>query len=368
MTGICCIFNYAPHYRLAVYKLMEDQLNCRFYFGNNVRATIRKLDYQLFNHPAKELQSMWFFNRIYWISGSVNLLFKPYKQYILTGETHCLSNWVILALSKITGKQIYVWSHGWYGKETRLQALLKKAYFSLTSGVFLYGNYARQLMIKNGMDGSKLHVIYNSLDYEKSLQVRKELCQTSIYQQYFNNGNPVLIFIGRLAPVKKLDMLIQAIYKLKENKRQLNLVVIGDGVEREKLEAMVKDLDLTNHVWFYGPSYDEQITGELLYNADLCISPGNVGLTGIHALSYGTPVITHNNFTRQMPEFEAIEDGSTGAFFTEDNNPSLQEKIENWLILYPKKEAALIRACYKRIDEYYNPAFQVQVLKKGLHI
>ena len=153
-----------------------------------------------------------------------------------------------------------------------------------------------------------------------------------------------------------------------ENGKQLNLVIVGDGNEKERLELIVKQFGLTQNVWFFGPSYDEQKTGELIYNADLCVSPGNVGLTAIHSLSYGSPVITHNNFAKQMPEFEAIEDGVTGAFFKDENIGSLQNIIENWLLKYPQKDEQLIKACYKRIDDFYNPAYQVQVLKNALGI
>ncbi len=67
-------------------------------------------------------------------------------------------------------------------------------------------------------------------------------------------------------------------------------------------------------IWLYGACYDEEIIGELIFNAQLCVSPGNVGLTAMHSLVYGTPVITHNNFSNQSPEFEAIIDGKTGSF------------------------------------------------------
>lgn len=53
---------------------------------------------------------------------------------------------------------------------------------------------------------------------------------------------------------------------------------------------------------------------EFIYNADLCVSPGNVGLTAMHSLVFGCPVITHNCFEWQMPEFEAIQPGITGDF------------------------------------------------------
>ncbi len=368
MKTICCVFNYAPHYRTAVYKLMEEELACDFYFGNKVKATIRKIDYSIFDRPVKELKSFWFFNRIYWIAGSVSLLFRPYKKYLLTGETLCLSNWVMMLFSKLMRKQVYVWSHGWYGNETGLQRAVKKLYFSLVNAVFLYGDHARKLMICEGFNPQKLHVIYNSLDYEKTITARNQQQRTSVYYEHFLNNNPVIIFIGRLTAGKKLDMLITTLCRLNENDNQINLVIVGDGEEKSHLLQLVEQYNLKDQAWFYGQTYDEEVIGELIYNADLCVSPGNVGLTAIHALSYGTPVITHDNFAAQMPEFEAIESGSNGDFFTEGNIESLQSTISNWLLVHRKKERKLIAACYKRIDDFFNPAYQVLALKKGMNL
>ena len=48
------------------------------------------------------------------------------------------------------------------------------------------------------------------------------------------------------------------------------------------------------------------------------VSPGNTGLNAVHALSYGTPVATHNNFNKQMPEAAVVEDQITGFLFNEN--------------------------------------------------
>ena len=53
--------------------------------------------------------------------------------------------------------------------------------------------------------------------------------------------------------------------------------------------------------------------------SDLCVIPGNVGLSAMHAFSVGLPVISHDNFDIQMPEFEAIIDSKTGSFYKHGN-------------------------------------------------
>ena len=99
---------------------------------------------------------------------------------------------------------------------------------------------------------------------------------------------------------------------------------------------------------FFGPCYDESKIAELIFNADICLSPGNAGLTSIHVLTYGTPVITHNNSVHQMPEFESIIDGKNGTFFEENNLDDMIRVVSEWLYHYPSKIQEIIDACYHR--------------------
>ena len=149
---------------------------------------------------------------------------------------------------------------------------------------------------------------------------------------HFINENPTVIVIGRLNFRKKLHYLIEAIYILKKNKCPLNLVIVGEGEDKSKLEEIVQERGLDKNVWFYGACYDESENAELIYNADLCVVPGDIGLTAIHCLMFGCPCITHNNWALQGPEFESIIDGITGTFYEHDNVEDLSNKINNWLI------------------------------------
>jgi glycosyltransferase involved in cell wall biosynthesis len=123
---------------------------------------------------------------------------------------------------------------------------------------------------------------------------------------------------------------------------------------------------LSKRYWFYGACYEEAVIGEMYYNATACISPGNVGLTAIHSLMYGCPVITHSDFSKQMPEFEAIRVGSTGDFFEYGNAGSLAETIEAWLKGHYPKNEALRNDCFRIIDEKFNPYYQIKVLNSQL--
>ena len=137
---------------------------------------------------------------------------------------------------------------------------------------------------------------------------------------------------------------------------------MGDGVERKTLEELTTKYGLRNQVWFYGACYDEVTNAELIYNADVCVTPGDIGLTAIHCLSFGTPCITHNDYTHQGPEFEAIKPWETGCFFNSGDVNNLIKVINEWFE-HNRDREEIRRKCYEEIDEQWTPSFQLNVLK-----
>jgi len=362
---ICCIFNYGSHYRASIYKLMDQEFKCDFYIGDKLPGSIKKMDYNSLIGFKKKLKNIILFGNFYWQVGAIKAVLKPYKHIIMDGEPYCISNWIILILAKLLGKKTYPWTHAWYGRETKTKKIVKKYFFGMAHHILLYGDYARDLMIKEKFPPKKLSCIYNSLDYDTQLSIRKELITTTIFSEYFKNNNPNLIFVGRLTTVKRIDLLIKAIALLKTKPKIYNLIIIGDGEKKEELIKLADEHHLLKNIWFYGSCYNEEKLSELIYNSDLCVSPGNIGLTAMHVMSFGTPALTHNNFPFQVPEFEAIINEKTGLFFEYENYFSLAEKIEFWFSL--KIDRNLIRNnCYEIIDTKYNPHFQIRVLKNVL--
>jgi len=348
--------------------MMDKTFDFDYLFGASL-SDIKQMDTSLLRGKVEKTNTRTFFGGWYWQPGLLGKLFKGYDRYLLVCETRALSTWVFCILARLLGKskKIYFWSHGWYGKESSLEKTIKKFLFRLPKGgIFLYGNYARKLMIDEGFNPQKLHTIHNSLDYDRQLEIRKELRVLPIYRDHFGNDNPNLFFVGRLTEVKKLDLILLAMAQLRDKGQCYNMTFIGDGKERESLVALTKELKLDQKVWFYGACYDEKVLSDLIYNADLCVAPGNIGLTAMHTLAYGTPALTHNDFPYQMPEFEAIREGETGTFFNIGDVNSLAESISRWFNDKKGKREEVRNACMKEIDEQWNPKFQIKVLKNNL--
>lgn len=363
----CLIYNFAQHYRTSIFKLIDQEFDCDFVFGDSY-LNVKKMDYALLRGKVTEVHTKHFGGWSYQ-PGIQSLLRKDYDTFVLLGESRSLSTWLFCIRARLfhRKKKVCFWSHGWYGKETKVENILKKMLFKLPNGgVFLYGNYARGLMIKEGFDPNKLFVIHNSLAYDEQVAVREQLTGQPVYTEHFQNTNPNLFFIGRLTEIKKLDMVLRAMAILQARGEGFNMTFIGGGDKLEDLKTLATNLGLEKNVWFYGPCYDEKELSGMIYNADLCVSPGNVGLTAMHTMVFGTPVLTHNDFTLQMPEFEAIREGETGTFFKNGSVDSLAENISRWFAEKGNQREQVRQACMHEIDISWTPQFQIEVLKKHL--
>ena len=254
-----------------------------------------------------------------------------------------------------------------YGNESPLKNKLRVLFYKAANEILLYERRAKDLLIKEGLKEENLKVIFNSLDYDvhKELRTSEDLRTSNKPTFFINNDLPYLIFVGRLTKVKKNDLLIKSVQQINKEAQKVNLLIVGDGVEKENLETLTKELDLEDQVHLYGACYKEELLAQFIYHATLCVSPGNVGLTAMHSLSFGTPVCTHQNYLNQMPEVEVIEEGFNGCFFDENNIEDLTKVIDNWLGNSVSREQ-IRKQCYQVIDTYYNPYYQYKIIKSLL--
>ena len=363
MTKTCCMFNYGPHYRDAIYSKIDKELNYHLYFGDKVPGDIKKTDVSTYKNYQKDLKNI-FAGNLYWQRGAIRNVFRPYENFIMTGELSIVSTWIVMILARMLNKKVYIWSHGWYERDGKVKSFFRNLFFGLSHKVLLYGDGAKKIMMNHGFSEEKLIGIYNSLNYDTQKKVRDKLTYTDVFTKKFANNYPTLSYIGRIQKWKRLDLLIDAIAHLKSEGILLNLVIIGEDTDNTGFSQYISENNLSNNVWLYGASFDEEEIGTLLFNSNICVSPGNVGLTAIHSLMYGTPVITHGDFGFQGPEVEAISDGVNGRFFKRDDSHDLALKIREWLIDHPSTDEALRKSCYKIVDERYNPYYQIEVLRK----
>jgi glycosyltransferase involved in cell wall biosynthesis len=101
------------------------------------------------------------------------------------------------------------------------------------------------------------------------------------------DGQPTVLFVGRLQARKRVDLLLKACATLPAALRP-RLVIVGDGPERNALEVLA--LTVYPSAEFPGARRGAELAA-YFSDADLFVLPGTGGLAVQEAMSYGLPVI-----------------------------------------------------------------------------
>jgi glycosyltransferase involved in cell wall biosynthesis len=307
-------------------------------------------------------------SKLEWHSGLLSLAWREdIDQLILLGNAAWPAFWLAAILARLRGKRVFFWSHGWLSPEKGLHGRIRSTFYRLAHGLLLYGHFAKCHGIRLGFDPDSIHVIYNSLDYPAQVTARNGVTdkdKVDVRRELFGDERtPVVICSARLTPERRLDQLLQAVGKLSAEGSPVNVILVGDGPARASLEAEAKLLGV--NVCFYGPCYDEPTLARLTMASNATVSPGNVGLTAMQSLAFGTPVITHGDPNGQKPEFEVVVPGRTGALFTKGDVDDLARAIgrltqSQWI------DPATRQACIAHLERLYTPAVQRALIERAI--
>ena len=142
------------------------------------------------------------------------------------------------------------------------------------------------------------------------------------------NGETIILFVGRMVPLKGIDKLLKAITYL-EKERKIELLLIGGDEHSQKeiqrLKILSKSLKINKSVIFLGLVKQEMLP--FFYSAaDLCVVPSyyeSFGLVVLESLACGTPVVA----TKVGGAESVIQHGKTGYVVRDNDSCRLADKI-----------------------------------------
>ena len=362
-------YHYLAHYRAAVFRQMaaDQRWQCRFLADPSsarldptiavwndcpppkfTPCPIRLLSKKLYIQPKVLLE----------------IIKAPRGCVIFLSNMYAVHVWLGAILARFRGHRVLFWGHGWILHESSVRAWVRRRFYSCAHAVLLYGRRAKVIATEQGFPAHRLHVIYNSLDVDAQRDALRQVTEASLQAFRTRIGLPVerkaIICTTRLTKVRRLDLLIEAAAGLSLHKPAILLV--GDGPERNALAAQAAQLGVT--VIFLGTIYDEETIAHAYACASVTVAPGKVGLTAMHSMAYGCPVLTHDAADDQMPEWEAIIPGKTGDLFHQGDVASMRDAIARWLD-HPDR-MSVVQACNAVIDRFYNPGKQIAEIAKAI--
>lgn len=159
-----------------------------------------------------------------------------------------------------------------------------------------------------------------------------------------------LIAVGRLSKEKGFDDLLKLFKRVSTKNPEWRLNVVGDGMEKNKLLELAKELKLGDKVTFHGYQ-DKNYINDLMLDSSIYLMTSHTesfGLVLIEAMSYGIPCVA---YTSAQGANEIIDDGINGYLVENRDQNEMLEKI-NTLIEDEKLRKKLGKEARSKSKEY----------------
>jgi glycosyltransferase involved in cell wall biosynthesis len=365
------IYHMWPHYREAVARAMDrsERVDYTFYGSAETFDAIPHADPGRFRR----------FVRAPFRVGPMHLLWQPkavgaafsreYDAIVMLGDPHFVSTWLAASIARLRGIPVLFWTHGWRREEHPAKLVARNVFHRLADRVMVYSERSKQIGVSSGFPTDRITVVYNSLDVDRADEIIAQIESGALdgirpRSLFAEQDRPLIICTARITPRCRFDLLFEAAAMLAGGGKPINILLVGDGPERPALEAMATKLGIDVH--FYGACYDEDVLGQLIYRADLAVSPGKIGLTAMHSLMYGTPAITHGNLNEQMPEVEAVSENLTGTLYDQAKGVTgLANAIAHWFAS-GRNRAQDRAACRAATHVKWNPNVQAAIIEHAI--
>jgi len=135
------------------------------------------------------------------------------------------------------------------------------------------------------------------------------------------DGDPLVVAVGRLVPVKRFDRFIEAMVALRQSQPRLRAMIVGEGYERPDLEAQIASASAEEWLTLPGRLSDEALVD--IYRRAWVVASTSVregwGMTLTEAAACGTPAVA----TRIAGHADAVVDGESGLLVS-----SIPEMVE----------------------------------------
>ena len=328
------IFGGTSLYRRDLYRLLSSTMNVKIRACTEYsNLGIKEYDLEQESFVESVCKKRKIIGSLHWYK----FFFKKLSNFdiVVIGGSTTLNNWVLFLIKGFLGLKVVSWSHGIYGRESRLRRVIKSLFYSICDLNLVYNLYGLNKMLDNGITKEKVFVVGNCINKATSGSIQISNDQRELFK------STVILFVGRITLEKRIDLLIDAFNQVKSKIQGLKLALVGPFVTSINKDMI---LSMDSDIHYLGPVYDDNLLRYYYKNSVFCVSPGNVGLTAISSILEGCPVITHDNFSHQGPEFECIVSGENGFFFDYMNADSLALVIEKALKTKFDRERIKIKA------------------------
>ena len=240
-------------------------------------------------------------------------------EYDVVHSHYWLSSWVGRELSQAMGVPHVVTFHtlGLIKMQSRAgevepaeRPVVEAEVMATADRIIAFSPHERDAMARlYGADAGKVSLVPCGVD----LSLFRPLDQNSVRARLGLNGEKILLYVGRIEPLKGLELLVETAAQM-DSDESVRVVVVGADAngdrEMDRVKRLAKERDLEDQIDFVGQVDHNELP--LYYNAaDVCVVPSyyeSFGLVALESMACGTPVVA----TRVGGLSTIIHHGRTG--------------------------------------------------------
>jgi glycosyltransferase involved in cell wall biosynthesis len=228
-------------------------------------------------------------------------------------------NYPLLALSWLGRKRVAYWGHG-YNRQERSPGVsewLKRKLVTRVDWWFAYTDGVARYLADQGVDPRIITVVHNTIDTRElaeAVRAHGDAAARALRRRLgIADDARVGLFCGSLYADKRLDLLIDAIRRIRERRHDFELIIVGDGPAREAIRGIAAGLRFVHYV---GPAFGRDRAAYFAIS-DVFLNPGVVGLAIVDAFAVGLPVFA-TDISGSGPEIEYLEPEVNGMITAHD--------------------------------------------------
>ncbi|MFO0859502.1 MAG: glycosyltransferase family 4 protein [Phycisphaerales bacterium] len=319
--------------------------------------------------PARKISQR---PELFWHPGYLSALDRPADVVILNWNVRFLENLLCIRKARRKNMGVVFFGHGVSKNDSPNRRRLRNFFGRRADCILVYSASVRDVLISEGFDPARVFVAPNSVDQTNIQAARRDWVARPRDLDAFRKQNdlhqpspslpfpgPVLIFCARLDPLRRLDLLFEALPAIAQSYPGVQLLIVGGGEDEQRLRELAGKLNLLEpanagsaRVRFLGPVYEEKNLAPWFLSSDLMVFPSHMGLSVLHAMGYGVPVLTCNNPARHGPEYDVIRPGHNGDVYEDGSIPDLAAKVIALLSDRNKLKAMSAEALHTATQQY----------------
>ena len=232
--------------------------------------------------------------------------------------------------------------HGWLVRlefKERLYEWLEVQLLRRDQAVICLTRFYEELLLQKGVLRERVHRIPTGLAPAQM--------PTSAQAASWPDGPFTVALVGRLSWEKNHDVFLRALARLRAAGLEIRAVLAGEGPERARVEARVKELGLQDQVRMAGyvamPALMPQV-----HAVCLCSRIENLPLSLLEAMAWQRPVVA----TRVGGIPDVVEDQVTGLLVPDDDEHALADALQR-LISDPARARAMGQSGRQRVEREF---------------